>query len=203
MKNKLTGPFEMAWAHFWPGPRGRIPERGTSHLWPLLQSADLTARVVSAEHFDALTEIVDCCSFAAPLILLKGISIADQYYPEPHLRPMRDIDLLVRSESVSSVESALEKLGYVRRSKSGLPSPFFEAHHHSMPFMHPRRNVWVEIHDRLFRPATLLGNSDVFGIDRLAKEARPSEFKNRRVNRLSPELQLAISLLIGPGTSAR
>jgi Uncharacterised nucleotidyltransferase len=165
--------------------------RDTSPLWPLLQGADLTARVISAEHFDALTEIVDACDFAAPLTLLKGISIADQYYPEPHLRPMRDIDLLVRAESVSTVEFALEKLGYVRRSKSGLPPTFFETYHHSMPFMHPRRNVWVEIHDRLFPPATFLGDSDTFSINRVVNEVHVSEFKKGRVSRLSPELQLA------------
>jgi Uncharacterised nucleotidyltransferase len=165
--------------------------RGNSPLWPLLQSADLTARVVGAEQFDALAEIIDCCDFPVPVTLLKGISIAHQCYPEPQLRPMRDIDLLVRRESVRPVEFELEKLGYLRRSKSGLPSSFFETYHHSMPFMHPRRNVWVEIHDRLFPPATVLGDSHIFSVDHVASEVRVSEFKGRRVSRLSPELQLA------------
>jgi hypothetical protein len=38
--------------------------------------------------------------------LLKGISISEQCYPEPHLRLMRDVDLLVAKESLSTITSA-------------------------------------------------------------------------------------------------
>ena len=46
--------------------------------------------MIAAEHIDAMQEIIDASRAYVPyLTLLKGISIAEQYYPEPHLRPMR------------------------------------------------------------------------------------------------------------------
>jgi hypothetical protein len=41
----------------------------------------------------------------------QGISIAEQYYPVPHYRPMRDIDFLVAEADLPTMESPLE-LGY-------------------------------------------------------------------------------------------
>src|SRR5919109_2160968 len=57
---------------------------------PLLQGAELTARLLTAETLDAMEEMLDVCAgHVPPLTLLKGISIGTQYYPAPHLRPMR------------------------------------------------------------------------------------------------------------------
>jgi hypothetical protein len=55
-----------------------------SPLWSLLRGANLTAQLLSGERFDATCEIPDACGGRAPSItLLKGISIAEQYYPAP------------------------------------------------------------------------------------------------------------------------
>ena len=67
----------------------------SSPFKPLLLSADLTARVLSQELLDAMSEIIDACNVhTTRMTLLKGISICEQYYPESHLRVMGDIDLL-------------------------------------------------------------------------------------------------------------
>src|ERR1041385_1160168 len=75
-------------------PEEAIP----SSLRALLQSADLTAQVLTGELLAAVEEIVDCCAAyvgEGNVTLLKGISVGQQCYPKPHLRTMRDIDILV------------------------------------------------------------------------------------------------------------
>ena len=116
--------------------------------WISLKAADLTARIVMGEHFQALQEIGDACrSSLPPLTLLKGISISEQCYPEPHLRLMRDIDFLVPEESLSAVTTALRELGYRQLSNGGVR---YDKHHHLEPFFHHDKQVWVEVHHGLF-----------------------------------------------------
>lgn len=54
---------------------------------------------------------------------LKGIVLADRYYPDPLTRAMRDIDLLIHKADETKATTALSKLGYRafgRQSKSTL-----------------------------------------------------------------------------------
>jgi len=160
-----------------------------SPLWPLLQGANLTAQLLSAERFDATCEILDGCEGHAPAVtLLKGISIAEQYYPLPYLRPMTDLDFLVEETAIPWVESLLYTLGY--RPQSHLPREFYATHHHRMPFFHPQRGIWVEIHRGLFPPSTKLATTKVFSHQHLTSQFRPSAFQGRPVTRLSDALQI-------------
>jgi hypothetical protein len=165
------------------------PEVKTSPFWPLVQAADLTARVIAGEHLGAMEEIIRACQGHAPtLTLLKGISICEQHYPESHLRLMGDIDLLVDQAAIPAVETLLLQLGYCHASE--YPPEFYESHHHITPMFHPRTRVWVEIHRGLFPAASPVGSDRVFGLENLRAELRPSEFRGRPVNRLSDELQV-------------
>ena len=95
-----------------------------------------------------MTEIIDAsCGSVPQLTLLKGISIAEEFYPEFHLRPMRDIDLLVPVESLAPMATLLYGLGY--RQTSDTPHKTYDSHHHAMPFFHDEKQVWVELHHRL------------------------------------------------------
>jgi len=161
----------------------------SSQLRPLLQGADLTARMLTAEHLDAMCEIVDACEGRVPpLTLLKGISICRQYYPQPHLRTMRDIDFLVENAALPSVETILLALGY--RQQSQIPHAFWQKHHHSMPFFHSQRGIWVEVHRGLVSAKSGLGGDNVFSPENVKTQLRPSEFQGRKVTRLSDELQV-------------
>ena len=154
-----------------------------------LKATDLTARTETGDKFDAMCEIIDACGEAVPpLVLLKGISTCTQYYPEPHLRTMADIDFLVEDRFIEAVESVLYNLGYNRPSTK--PSAFYQSHHHTAPFYDPRRHVWVDIHRRLLSRATKSAQAEVFSPENLAKELQPSQFQGRPVRRLSPELQI-------------
>ncbi len=165
------------------------PEARKSPLWPLVESADLTARVMAGERLDAADEMIWACEGRTPpLTLLKGISICEQFYPEPHLRPMGDVDVLSEPTTAQIVEGHLLELGYRRTSE--YPPEFYETHHHLTPLFHARKRVWVEIHRGLFPARSRVGSERAFSLANVAEELRPSRFRNRPVNRLSDELQL-------------
>jgi len=165
------------------------PDAGSFPFRSLVQAADLTARVIAADQMEAMAEIIDACrDEAPPLVLLKGISIAEQYYPAPHLRPMRDIDFLVERDAVPRIESMLSKLGYLQPAQR--PAEFYETHHHSAPFFHPDTGVWVDVHRALVPSTSALRADRVFSVEILRTQLRASTFRGRRVSRLSDELQI-------------
>jgi hypothetical protein len=160
-----------------------------SPLWPLVRGTDLAARLLTAEQFKAMGEILSACrGRMPPVTLLKGISIAAQYYPAPHLRLMRDIDVLVDESDLPTLESVLSALGYLQRSH--LSSTFYATHHHSSPFVHPASGLWVEIHRGLFPFASCLGTDRLFRRETLDQQRQLSVFQDHEVFRLSPEWQL-------------
>jgi hypothetical protein len=176
-----------------------------SPAWPLVLGSDLAARLEAAERLDAVVEILDSThGRLRPPALLKGISLCEQEYPEPHLRPMRDLDLLVEADAVREMESLLLRLGYERQGAA----EEYLSHHHGAPFVHPRTGVWVEVHHRLFPPRSALGSDALFGDERVKAELRDSTLRGRAVRRLTPELQVVYvaahwasssKLLRGPG----
>jgi len=92
-------------------------------------------------------------------IPLKGIHLATLVYPDPALRPMGDIDLLVRSTQVDTIGSLLLRLGYERFSPSRYDDP--HAHHETY---HATGRAPVELHwhlgqhgDQRTRPVDMEG----------------------------------------------
>ncbi len=153
-----------------------------------LTSADLTARIRYGNLCDAAIEIIDSCrETGVTPTLLKGISIADQHYPEGHLRPMGDIDILVPRQDYGTVESTLLRRGYVRKPGYEVE----EAAPHGAPLFDPQRRVWVEIHTALFPADARLRTNAMFGPSHIAAQSVASSFHGRQVLRLSNELQLA------------
>jgi len=59
-----------------------------------------------------------------------------------------------------------------------------------MPFFHPARKLWIEVHRGLFPPASALGTDRLFTQEVLTQQRQPSVFQGHEVCRLSPELQL-------------
>lgn len=164
-------------------------DNSSSGDWSDLKAADLTARVVMAEHSEAMAEIINTCrGKVPPLTLLKGISIAEEFYPEPHLRLMRDVDFLVQKQSLPKVEAILEQLGYRQQSDSSALQ--YDNHHHAAPFFHQEKNVWVEVHHALFAPRRRASGAKVFQTETVLAQSRPSQFQGIEIRRLSSELQL-------------
>jgi hypothetical protein len=76
-------------------------------------------------------------------ILLKGAALANTVYPEPALRTMGDIDLLVSSSERDRAGEALRRFGFSPRP--GYATPW----HHLPPLRSPDGDMVVELHDQL------------------------------------------------------
>jgi len=89
------------------------------------------------------------------IMLLKGAALLPTIYERPELRPMSDLDLLVRSAAVDSAIHLLEDLGF-QRGKALLQEDFFPKFYYETEFYLPSvRPVRVDLHVRPFRPMPL------------------------------------------------
>jgi hypothetical protein len=95
-----------------------------------------------------LAEILDAFQVAGiPILVLKGAALAYLVYPEPGLRPMRDVDVLVSPAQVRQAQALLGELGF------NAPPPS-----HTLPAKHllaAKRwgeglQVTVELHHNLY-----------------------------------------------------
>jgi hypothetical protein len=153
----------------------------------MLLSAHLTAIVTHGNLIDATCEIVEACEARGIRVtLLKGISISDQHYPDAHLRPMGDIDILAPPSLSATVESTILQLGYRRK----VDYQHREGAHHGAPLFHPGWHAWVEVHNALFSENTDLRRGRIFSPAHVAARCVSSTFHGRAVNRLADELQL-------------
>ncbi|MDT3680711.1 MAG: nucleotidyltransferase family protein [Burkholderiaceae bacterium] len=150
-----------------------------------LLAADLTARVRHGQLAQVAKEVAELCHhLQVPLTLLKGISISEQHYPAPHLRPMTDVDILVPATERARVQSALQGRGYL-----SLDGDWGHAAH-GAPLLHQKHAVWVEIHGSLFPPSARLSSSALFAPSRLALRSVPHTFQGIPASRLDDDLQL-------------
>jgi hypothetical protein len=80
------------------------------------------------------------------LIALKGAALIARVYEDPALRPLGDIDLLLRREDVERLVPILAHVGFTR-SESRLPLSFYLRHHFSLPFHKPGRPpIQLDLH---------------------------------------------------------
>lgn len=84
------------------------------------------------------------------VIVLKGAALAETVYPHRALRPMSDIDLLVRKEQLGKVESKLLDIGY-RFDGHGRTKEFYLEHRYHWVFT-KRSDISIEIHWHIKRP---------------------------------------------------
>jgi hypothetical protein len=148
----------------------------------------MVAQLTMSDALDALEEMLAASAdIAREIILLKGISTCQYLYPMPHLRTMGDIDLLVPVHSQQRFETLLFDLGY--RQQSNRSAGYYETHHHSMPFFHPARKIWVEVHTALFSN-TDAASDPVFSPSHVRSQTVPITFRGNATNRLNPEQEM-------------
>ena len=165
----------------------------TTKLYKKILSADLTAKIITNTQLRALQEIINITAGSVDeIILMKGISICQNYYPHPHFRIMGDIDLLVSEKDQSTIENALLKIGYQQELKSSSDNNFFKTHHHSIPFYNKINNVWVEVHTHLFSQSSFAIKDNLFDLKNIKNNCIPVNNKNYsvKIKCLRPELQL-------------
>jgi len=104
-------------------------------------------------------------------ILLKGLYLSDNYYSNPALRPMQDIDILVRERDISKVIGIFESSGAKRLVE--LQSAYINSLlQHIPPFIY--KDVLIEVHSNLvavnlpytFTPEILWNNTQEIEIQK-------------------------------------
>jgi hypothetical protein len=113
-----------------------------------LQGLYLRHRRANQIRADVLREILAEFETAGiQALILKGAALSYLIYPEPGLRPMSDIDLLVKKANVKQAQQALAGLGF----DAPLPSQATLSHRHLTTATLQREGllVQVEIHHQL------------------------------------------------------
>lgn len=120
---------------------------------PRLMLAGLVARHRQASKTlsDTLLDIGEIYEqIDLPFVCLKGIALAHIIYPDPSLRPMSDIDILVPAKRAELARTALINNGFsAEQQYSGLSGGRYMRHHHHLPEVTQMRNgmqVTIEIH---------------------------------------------------------
>jgi hypothetical protein len=85
-------------------------------------------------------------------IVMKGAALGALIYQTAGLRPMLDIDLLVRSADVDAAANVLAELGYVSDESYQSAEWYKNHHHHLAPFIKPDQSVVVELHRQMVSP---------------------------------------------------
>ncbi len=113
-------------------------------------------------------------------VVLKGLALIARFYRDPGLRPMADVDLLVRESDVERASELAVSLGWHPRHR---PTAAFRRVKHAGPFDHPT-GVTCDLHWRVFAEAD--GGAD----DDLWAATEAAEFQGTRLRVLSPADQL-------------
>lgn len=112
-----------------------------------LQGLYLRHRHADGVRTQALGEILRTCRAQnIPVLTLKGAALAHLVYPQPGLRPMRDLDLLVRPSDLARAHCVLEQLGFAEP-----PYRLPDDHHHltAMSRTSEGLSISVELHHAL------------------------------------------------------
>jgi len=96
-----------------------------------------------------------------PVIMLKGVFLAAGIYENIALRPMRDLDLLVKKEDVVSSVGILEKLGYqpIVAVKEQWENPFNYSLTLAKANVGINNSVTVDLHWHILNASWLMGLS--------------------------------------------
>lgn len=121
------------------------------------------------------------------VIPLKGISLLETAYKDVSVRPMTDIDILIKPEDIQTAKSVLEGLGY----------QYFESYRGSYNFNDPQNRMMIDVHTKFTRYEQLFRIDYAEIYNRLTRIT----FNNQvQVHILCPEHQVAhICLHLAPG----
>lgn len=117
------------------------------------------------------------------LLLLKGISLINSIYQDIGIRPMSDMDILVKTENVPLISNILESLNYGTNPivKSKLVGQV--EHFHLPAFISKSNHVMVELHTHIHPEKSPLS----IDIDEFWKNSVPVDNFNTNIRMLSPE----------------
>ncbi len=121
------------------------------------------------------------------VVVLKGTALAKTVYSNMALRPMSDIDLLIKKDDISLAEQIMSDLGY--RFEDYKSPEWYKENHFHLCYFHPEKSATVEIHWHIGRAShpTQIAISDNSTIERLWERARAIEIGGMETLVLSPD----------------
>lgn len=122
-----------------------------------------------------------------PVIALKGVHLAEVVYRSIALRPMFDIDLLVREPDLPEIEQNLTDLGYRPHRDRG----WYLANHFHLPFVLPHESGPLEVHWHIQSATSRLE----LPVEELWDRAQPGMIAGVEILLLAPEDLLLHSCL--------
>ncbi|MFM8320553.1 MAG: nucleotidyltransferase family protein [Chloroflexota bacterium] len=116
-----------------------------------------------------------------PLIGLKELGLIGDVFPDPGLRPMGDIDLLIHPQDYQAAAGCLAALGFVPLPRPDIPYTrrYAWGHH----FRHPQEDIWIDLQWNILQiewDQFGEGSFD-FEIERLWANARPAQVGGERL----------------------
>jgi hypothetical protein len=155
-------------------PRGVMDRLARAYY----QHAALNGRL-----YAELRRILTACARAGiPTIVLKGAAIAEQVYGNVALRPMRDLDLLVRQQDVKAADDLLRRLRYRPDESYRSGAWYLNHHHHLAPYRSSDGRVVVELHGHIVPP----GAPVRVPVEDLWRRARPASIASTPTLVLAP-----------------
>jgi hypothetical protein len=111
------------------------------------------AQYANTVRFSILKDVLQRFSAAGiPVIVLKGAALAELVYRKLGLRPMCDLDLLVRVQDVPAAIDLLHQAGYHPIGRPELRPGFALDFQSEFELRAPKQQVLVEIHWKLIAP---------------------------------------------------
>ncbi|HQU32323.1 MAG: nucleotidyltransferase family protein [Planctomycetia bacterium] len=119
------------------------------HFLEKLKLEYIITNIANSKIYDTLSEIGNAFNKAGiPFILLKGSHLAQFVYQDIGLRPMGDIDILVKKEEMKEINKMLNKLGYKAE-----PLYKWQLHdNYAVNYYHKNKKS-LQIHWELFSPS--------------------------------------------------
>lgn len=109
-----------------------------------------------------------------PMPLKGAAHLAEGLYPEPSLRLLGDVDILIPSNRGADAEAALKAGGFARRPADILPPP----QHHHLPILHDSETgIGAELHTDVISRSP----DAVIATDWFRQSARPAMFRGQRI----------------------
>lgn len=164
-----------------------VPTAARANLDDLYRRSDTRNRVM----LEALAEILDALGAAGvPVMALKDVQLVLDAYPDRALRPMGDLDLLIRKDDYAEAARCLRAVGFERRPPVDMP--YTRRYASGQGFWRERDAVWLDLQWGVAQREWDLGEEGRFtyGVDRMWQTARPLSFDGRDLLGPSPDEML-------------
>jgi hypothetical protein len=119
------------------------------------------------------------------VIVLKGAALAETVWKNIALRPMADMDFLVRRDDLEEAERTLLRNGYAPDRRAPPPGGSWDQYYHLPPYYKADPRITVEIHHNIVHPRKVYPLE--FDVGKFWERAQAAQIAGVETHILSPE----------------